>query len=399
MNRAIPNRRGLVKNIRIFNCSGIHEIGRVSWSFEERGNVVGAGWGSDEMLYVICENGELSQFSPSGKRTTNQFNLFSKYMSVTSTTKHRVLMVAWWPSRDGFALLTDEVRIWASDIRRSNQFHFGTDLPPVRVEPVTGVLSGVSAKRLPSVMTVVECKHNKSRRMEVLLALWGSGYEGASVGVVYTEYDDSFSSRRRKNRGSAKMLSEQSIMAMPLISEHPSPIVQLAMHCEGRIVAAICKNGSVVMFATDFTERIMDFYPILSSVESSEHHLKTKQQRRARRRKYSEQIQTNDKLLLSNDLGSCTAYWSGRLLRCAPTLAVMWKRNSSSKLLLLDIEGNFRWEEFGRDTIVISEVDGFRILSATSMEMIHISETSDMADALVNVSAEFGTTMGRRRST
>ena len=55
----IPNRRGLVKNIRIFNCSGIHEIGRVSWSFEERGNVVGAGWGSDEMLYVICENGEL----------------------------------------------------------------------------------------------------------------------------------------------------------------------------------------------------------------------------------------------------------------------------------------------------------------------------------------------------
>ena len=74
----IPNRRGLVKDIRIFNCSGMQEIGRVSWSFEDRGKVMGAGWGSDEMLYVICENGELSQFSPSGKRTTNQFNLFSK---------------------------------------------------------------------------------------------------------------------------------------------------------------------------------------------------------------------------------------------------------------------------------------------------------------------------------
>ena len=259
---------------------------------------------------VICENGELSQFSPSGKRTTNQFNLFSKYMSATSTKK-RVLMVAWWPSRDGFALLTDEVRIWATDIRRSNRFHFGTDVPPVRVEPVTGVLSGVSAKRLPSAMAVVECQHNKSRRMEVLLALWGSGYEGASVGVVYTEYDDSFSSRRRKNRGSAKMLSEQSIMAMPLISDHPSPVVRLALHCEGRIVAAICKNGSVVMFATDFSDRLLDFSPILSSEESSEHHSKTqKQQRRARRRKRSEQYQTNDKLFLGDDLGPCEAYWS-----------------------------------------------------------------------------------------
>ena len=401
----IPNRIGLVKDIRIFSCSGANEIGRSEWSFEEKGRVVGAGWGSDEMLYVICENGELSQYSPSGKRT-NQFNLFSKYISATSTTK-RVLVVAWWPSRDGFAILTDEVRIWASDIRKSNRYHFGTDVPPVRVEPVTGMLSGVNTKQhLPSAMAVVEGKHNKSRRMEVLLALWGTGYEGASVGTVYTEYDESFSSRRRKNRGSAKMLSEQSIMAMPLISENPSPITRLAIHCGGQIVAAICKNGSIVMFATDFSERLLDFSPMIPSETSSNtktadnniiattsHH---QHKKRTRRRKRSQQFVRTTKI--ENDLGPCSAYWSGLLLRCAPTLAVIWKRDSSSELLLLDIEGNYRWEKLPQDSVIISEVDGFRILSSTSMDMIHICDTSNAADALVNVSAQFGRRR-RRRST
>ena len=122
--------------IYVYLIVAVQEIGRAAQEDRAR---LRAGWGSDEMLYVICENGELSQFS-SGKRTTNRSTCF-KYMSATSTKN-----VSWWlcggPLEMGLRCLRMRLE-YGQRTYEDRTISFRHDAPPVRVEPVTGVLSGV----------------------------------------------------------------------------------------------------------------------------------------------------------------------------------------------------------------------------------------------------------------
>lgn len=380
----VPDQTSPSNTIRIFNGNGLVELGSASLTSLER-NVVGHGWGSDELLYIVYENGDLLQLSPCAKMLST-FNVFE-----TENLRARVLKFAWWPSRDGFVILTDEMRLWTLDIRSASKATRIADasIPDVRVKPTSfDLLSGLSTSRPPTAIGVIESKSRSGDvTLTVLFALWSVAAVDASsscvssIGVVSGVVPATERAKRTKKDPTHSGRRGVFVNVLPFTSSSTaasSPISHLHVHPSSQLVAVVTVAGSVTILTSDLSERLVEF--VISDAPGASATPNFAYTRRG------------SLAGTRGHLGDAAAYvcWAGVILRCRATLAVMWRREEAGTgtLLLLDADGTYKWERVPIDSVLVSEVDGIRVVASNAVELFQIRDVSELAAALVDVSLD-----------